>query len=77
MKKILLVVLIVFPLLISGCSSDDSSNYSGYRSSSQNSNSERVDNGCCKHCTTGQACGDSCISRSYTCHKAPGCACDY
>ncbi len=32
--------------------------------------------GCCKVCTTGKACGDSCISRSYTCHKAPGCACD-
>ena len=33
-------------------------------------------NHCCKTCTTGKACGDSCISRSYTCHKAPGCACD-
>ncbi len=32
--------------------------------------------GCCKYCSTGKACGDSCISRSYTCHKAPGCACD-
>lgn len=32
--------------------------------------------GCCKYCTKGKACGDSCISRSYTCHKAPGCACD-
>lgn len=32
--------------------------------------------GCCKICTTGKACGDSCISRSYTCHKGPGCACD-
>ncbi len=31
--------------------------------------------GCCKVCTTGQACGDSCISWSYTCHKGPGCAC--
>ncbi|GEM_PF-578051 len=31
---------------------------------------------CCKYCTKGKACGDSCISRSYTCHKAPGCACD-
>ncbi len=30
---------------------------------------------CCKHCTTGQPCGDSCISRSYTCRKPPGCAC--
>lgn len=31
--------------------------------------------GCCKVCTNGQACGDSCISWSYTCHKGPGCAC--
>ena len=31
---------------------------------------------CCKICTTGKACGDSCISRSYTCRKGPGCACN-
>jgi len=31
---------------------------------------------CCKYCSKGKACGDSCISRSYTCHKPPGCACD-
>jgi len=31
---------------------------------------------CCKVCSQGKACGDSCISKSYTCHKAPGCACD-
>lgn len=31
---------------------------------------------CCKYCSAGKACGDSCISRSYTCHKGPGCACD-
>ena len=31
---------------------------------------------CCKVCDKGKACGNSCISRSYTCHKAPGCACD-
>ena len=32
---------------------------------------------CCRHCLKGKACGDSCISRSYTCHKPVGCACDY
>lgn len=31
---------------------------------------------CCKICSKGKACGDSCISRSYQCHKGPGCACD-
>ena len=33
--------------------------------------------GCCKHCgPNSKACGDSCISLSYTCRKGPGCACD-
>jgi hypothetical protein len=31
---------------------------------------------CCKVCSKGKACGDSCISRSYTCRKGTGCACD-
>ncbi|TJY57213.1 hypothetical protein E4T66_17545 [Sinimarinibacterium sp. CAU 1509] len=31
---------------------------------------------CCRTCSTGKACGDSCISRDSTCHVAPGCACN-
>ena len=31
---------------------------------------------CCKVCKKGKACGNSCISKSKTCRKAPGCACD-
>lgn len=31
--------------------------------------------GCCKRCSAGQPCGDSCISRSKQCHRPPGCAC--
>lgn len=31
---------------------------------------------CCKICSTGKACGDSCISKSYECHKGAGCACN-
>ncbi|KUF08871.1 hypothetical protein [Pseudoponticoccus marisrubri] len=31
---------------------------------------------CCKVCRKGKACGDSCISRSLTCRKGQGCACD-
>jgi hypothetical protein len=31
---------------------------------------------CCKICSTGKACGDSCIARWKTCHKGKGCACD-
>lgn len=31
---------------------------------------------CCRVCSKGKACGNSCISRSFTCHKGHGCACD-
>lgn len=31
---------------------------------------------CCKICTTGKACGNSCIGQSKTCRKPPGCVCD-
>lgn len=31
---------------------------------------------CCKVCDAGKACGDSCISESYACHKGVGCACN-
>ncbi len=37
---------------------------------------ESTQTSCCKICSKGKACWDSCISRSYTCHKWPGCACD-
>jgi len=30
---------------------------------------------CCKVCTKGIACGNSCISAAKQCHKPPGCAC--
>lgn len=32
--------------------------------------------GCCKVCSKGNACGDSCIARDKTCHKGKGCACN-
>ena len=32
--------------------------------------------GCCRICSTGKACGNSCIARSETCHKGKGCACN-
>jgi hypothetical protein len=31
---------------------------------------------CCKICSKGKACGNTCISRSYDCHKGRGCACN-
>lgn len=30
---------------------------------------------CCRYCTTGQPCGNSCIAAWKTCHKGRGCAC--
>ena len=32
--------------------------------------------GCCRVCRTGKACGESCINRSHTCRRPPGCACN-
>jgi len=31
---------------------------------------------CCKVCSAGKACGNSCISRAKNCHKGRGYACD-
>jgi hypothetical protein len=31
---------------------------------------------CCKTCSKGKACGNSCIARNKTCHRPRGCACD-
>ena len=38
--------------------------------------SDTVGGVCCKICTTGKACGDSCISRDKTCQVGAGCACN-
>ena len=31
---------------------------------------------CCRVCSRGKACGNSCIARDRTCHRGVGCACD-
>lgn len=31
---------------------------------------------CCKVCTTGKACGNSCIAKNKNCTKGAGCACN-
>lgn len=31
---------------------------------------------CCRVCSAGKACGNSCISRAKQCHRGTGCACD-
>ena len=38
--------------------------------------SEDSESTCCKICVTGKACGNSCISKNYSCSKPPGCACN-
>jgi micrococcal nuclease len=35
-----------------------------------------VTSSCCRRCTTGKACGDSCIAANLTCRQGPGCACN-
>jgi hypothetical protein len=45
----------------------------GLRKSSQ---STAYSAACCKNCTVGKACGNTCISRADICHVGPGCACD-
>jgi len=31
---------------------------------------------CCRVCTKGKACGNSCIARHLNCHRGQGCACN-
>ena len=35
-----------------------------------------VTQACCKICTKGKACGNTCIARDKICHVGPGCACN-
>lgn len=35
----------------------------------------QAQNRCCKHCTKGQPCGNTCISSKAKCKSPPGCAC--
>lgn len=47
-------------------------------SSSKSSTSSHSSGGggnCCRVCSSGQPCGDSCIAANKTCHKPRGCAC--
>ena len=53
--------LVVVALLLAGCESKKSSPTRPL--------------GCCKVCTTGKPCGDSCIADTDTCHTDSGCAC--
>ncbi|SOE00074.1 hypothetical protein [Caenispirillum bisanense] len=37
--------------------------------------SAEVASSCCKHCSKGKPCCDSCIARDRDCRRGPGCAC--
>ena len=39
-------------------------------------NKDADQSSCCKICRKGKACGNSCIRKTYTCSKPPGCACN-
>ena len=45
------------------------------RAAEDRSESRSRGGGCCKYCSKGQPCGDTCISRNKTCHVGGGCAC--
>jgi competence protein ComEC len=42
----------------------------------QSDSSGEPSRACCRVCTRGKACGNSCINRGYQCRQPPGCACD-
>ena len=66
MKKIIYGCVLTLFIAITGFSSD----------SPANSPSVRTEVKCCKTCTKGKACGDTCIAKDKTCPKGKGCACD-
>jgi hypothetical protein len=39
-------------------------------------NSASAGGACCKVCSEGKACGDTCIEKTKTCNTGGGCACD-
>lgn len=54
----------------SGSSNNTPSTYSGPACSS------KPDSAWCRRCSTGKACGNSCIARDRQCYTPPGCACN-
>ena len=73
MKKIVLVAILLSSIVLTWCGSSPS--YNNTTSPSYNSSNSSND-WCCKHCSKGKACGDSCININYECHQPVGCACD-
>ena len=57
-------------------SPDDSPAQQAFGFESMQFDGDQLASTCCKICTKGKACGNSCIQKSKTCHKGRGCACD-
>ena len=57
-----IIAVTAIPPSISGCGS------TAYEAAAQRS--------CCRACSKGKACGNSCIARHLNCHKGRGCACN-
>lgn len=81
-SKVTLIDAIVFPqngLVDDASSSPTESNKVESKSSTSSTvtnQSSSTSSGCCKVCKTSKACGDSCISKSFSCNKPKGCACN-
>lgn len=59
-----------------GSSSEPRDPVGGSSSVTPRSSQEDGPSGCCRTCSQGKACGNSCISRQLTCRVGSGCACD-
>lgn len=72
MSKMLWITITIFMFLPESAESQEARASSNYGISLR----ELSKNGCCKVCTLGKACGDSCINSSYNCNRGTGCACN-
>ena len=56
---------------------DDNDNRDDIFSADDNDNfdDEPATGSCCRRCSTGKPCGNTCIARNRTCRAGPGCAC--
>jgi hypothetical protein len=68
---VLLTLIIGFPAVAA-----DYSSWPGHENAPVSSLqlAQKADS-CCKHCTKGQPCGNTCISAKAKCKTPPGCAC--
>ena len=70
------LILALFSIVACSASAADFTSAEELFRSIQKSQKRAPDQVCCRVCTKGKACGNSCISVRFTCHKPPGCACN-